>query len=223
MQGVRSETGAGCRDATRSDPCTMTHRHATSTPGDASARPASSTPTWSSCPCAKTTTSRMCPVWHRPPAERSLAARARGAFPGKPYECSCFGTQGTGWQSPRAAARRRRRRPASCTTDTLRRMAIGGGLAARQHRLGAHGGRDAAGTACRAEAAAQAMAEGACWPTTTAPRSRPADHARAWLESVELRVLGAAPGVEAAARARRDPRRGHQPGARARQRAGQPR
>ena len=181
----------------------------------------SSTPTWSSCPCSKTTTS---------PMSLSLAQAAGGeARPRAPRRVSasrtkrsCFGTQGAGWQAPRVAARRRRRAPASCSADTLRRLATAGGLAARGHRLGRIGHPRSRARGVTPSRRHRRWPRASCWPTTTAPRYKTADHARAWLDTVELRVSAAARRVEAALDARRDSRRGHQPGARAGQRAGQP-
>ena len=63
------------------------------------------------------------------------AARARGAFTGKPYETLVLPTHGSGWRAPRVALVGVGAGP-SCSADTLRRTATIGGLAARGHRLG---------------------------------------------------------------------------------------
>src|SRR5688500_631526 len=61
----------------------------------------------------------------------ALAAQARGAFAGKPYESLVLGSQGAGWRSPRIALIGAGP-AASCTADVLRRIAIAGALGARQ-------------------------------------------------------------------------------------------
>src|SRR5687768_4556623 len=64
----------------------------------------------------------------------ALAAQVRRAFSGKPYESLVIGSQGAGWRAPLVALIGAGP-AASCTTDVLRRVAITGGLVARQQRL----------------------------------------------------------------------------------------
>jgi len=128
-------------------------------------------------------------------------ARERGAFSGKAYETLVTSTTSAGWKTPRAALIGAGPR-AEFTADVMRRIAIVGGLVARERRLvrvAVLGRADA----LTPMVAAQVMAEGASlsnydggsWKTTGQPVS--------WLESVELRIAGAPAGsLEAVERGR---------------------
>jgi leucyl aminopeptidase len=115
----------------------------------------------------------------------ALAVRARGAFAGKAFETLALGTHGSGWRSPRVllvgvgAA-------AACTTDTLRRMATTGGLAARGQRLRRVAVLMRSGLGGASEAAAQALAEGAVLANYDGASLKTSDHDPVWLDQVEI-------------------------------------
>src|SRR5687767_12262950 len=92
-------------------------------------------------------------------------ARGRGEFRGKPFEVLVTGVAASGWKTTRAALIGAGR-PRDFTTDSLRRIAIVGGLAARQRRLTRiailHRAVAGAAAGCLdADNAAQVLAEGA--------------------------------------------------------------
>ena len=127
----------------------------------------------------------------------ALAARARGAFSGKPFETLVLSTHGTGWQAPRVALVGVGA-AASCSADTLRRLATAAGLTARGHRLGRIAIVMRPWTSVPYDLAAQALAEGALLANYDGASLKTADHDPRWLDDVAIAGLGAGPGVETA-------------------------
>ena len=88
-------------------------------------------------------------------------ARARGDLTGKLFEALAVATSFADWKTPRAmlvgAGSRK-----DFTPDHLRRIAIIGGLVARQRRLTRVAVVDRTGTPVGSEQAAQVIAEGLC-------------------------------------------------------------
>ena len=123
-------------------------------------------------------------------------ARARQELTGKPYEVFLTGL-GPPWTTTRAlfvgAGHRQ-----EVTLDRLRRIAIIGGLAARQRRLTRIAVLHRPLPNVAAAAAAQAFAEGVCLANYDGGTYKSGDHPRTWLESVELLIDGAASGLEPA-------------------------
>ena len=117
-------------------------------------------------------------------------ARARGEMTGKLFEVFVTGVAASGWKTPRAALIGAGRR-ADLSSDRLRRIAIVGGLAARQRRLTRIAILHRAAPGIRPGAAAQAYSEGVCLASYDGGSFKSGDHPRTWLESVELRVPGA--------------------------------
>jgi leucyl aminopeptidase len=124
-------------------------------------------------------------------------ARVRGEFSGKLYEVLVTTTAHAGWRTPRAAIVGAGPR-AEFTPDHLRRIAIVGGLAARQRRVTRVSVLFRPGTAVTPLAAAQVIAEGvvlsnydgASWRTVGPPAT--------WLESAEIRIGAAPAGIQEA-------------------------
>jgi leucyl aminopeptidase len=131
-------------------------------------------------------------------AGEALAARARGAFDGKPFETLVLGTHGSGWKAPRAvlvgvgAA-------GSCTPDTLRRMATTGALIARSQRLSrvAILMRQGLGGA-PPEAVAQALAEGAMLANYDGASLKTSDRDPVWLDQVDIAGLESGVAIDTA-------------------------
>jgi leucyl aminopeptidase len=115
------------------------------------------------------------------------AARSRGEFTGKLYDV--FLTACPGWTTGRVALVGAGAR-ADFTADRLRRIAIVGGLAARQRFLSRLAVAQRAGTAVDPERAAQVLAEGACLANFDGGNYKTEDARRAWLREVQLRVTG---------------------------------
>jgi leucyl aminopeptidase len=115
-------------------------------------------------------------------------ARASGEFRGKAYEV--FVTTAAGWKARRIAIVGAGPRKA-CTSDTLRRIAATGGLAARQRRLTRVAVVLRAVSQISAEDGAQVMAEGAVMANFDGASYKTTEPPRVWLESVELRIDGA--------------------------------
>jgi leucyl aminopeptidase len=113
-------------------------------------------------------------------------ARERGELTGKLYDVLATATSSTGWKAPRvvlvgAGAR------ADMTSDHLRRIAIVGGLAARQRRLTRVAVTHRAATRVGAEEAAQAIAEGLCLANFDGGSYRTGP-APSWIEAAQVRV-----------------------------------
>ena len=112
-------------------------------------------------------------------------ARRRGEFTGKLFDVLL--TSLAGWKTRRAVLVGGGRR-ADFTADRLRRLAIVGGLAARQRRLPRVAVVYRAGIGVAPPQAAQAMAEGIALANYDGGCYKTEDAARAWMERVELRV-----------------------------------
>ena len=123
-------------------------------------------------------------------------ARARQELSGKPYEVFIT-TLDSSWRTTRALFVGAGRRP-DVTMDRLRRVAIIGGLAARQRRLTRIAVLHRPVPLVAAPAAAQGLAEGVCMANYDGGTYKSADHPRTWLESVELLMPGAASSLEPA-------------------------
>jgi leucyl aminopeptidase len=124
-------------------------------------------------------------------------ARARGELTGKLYDVLATPTSFTSWKTPRAilvgAGSRK-----DFDSDHLRRIAIVGGLGARQRRLTRVALVDRAGTAIRAEQAAQAMAEGLCLANYDNGSYRTTGQPPAWIEAAQIRISNNRPTVREA-------------------------
>ena len=127
-------------------------------------------------------------------------ARARGELTGKLYDVFLTSLQGGGWQTARAALVGAGRRN-DCSAERLRRVAIAGGLAARQRRMTRVAIVHRPGTGVDAGTAAQVFSEGVCLANYDGGSFKTADYPRTWLESAELRIADA--GDEARGRAER--------------------
>jgi leucyl aminopeptidase len=121
-------------------------------------------------------------------------ARSRGELKGKPYEI--IATTLSGWKTSRAMLVGAGPR-ADVTADHLRRIAIVGGLAARQRRLArvAIAFRPVGGVT--PIVAAQVLAEGAVIANFDAAY-RKTDQPSSWLEHVEVRIAGTHAGAQEA-------------------------
>ncbi len=124
-------------------------------------------------------------------------ARARGAFAGKLYDVLVTTGPGTGWRTRRVAFVGAG--PAAAfTADRLRRIAVVGGLTARQRRLPRLCviGREACGLA--AARVAQVVAEGVTLANYEGASYRTDAEPTAWLSEVLVRVSGDAGSVAGA-------------------------
>jgi leucyl aminopeptidase len=124
-------------------------------------------------------------------------ARSRGEFKGKLFDVFVASTGASGWKTPRAVLVGAGRR-AEFTADRLRRVAIVGGLAARQRHLARIAVVHRTGTPLSAEQAAQVVAEGVCLANYDGASYKTEDADRSWLGRVELRIDGTGDGVRAA-------------------------
>jgi leucyl aminopeptidase len=116
-----------------------------------------------------------------------LRARTRGELTGKLYEVFATATSFTTWKTPRAVLIGAGARQ-DFTPDHLRRVAIVGGLAARQRRLTTVAVVDRAGTTIAPDRAAQVVAEGVCLANYDGGSHRTAGQAPSWLEAVQVRI-----------------------------------
>lgn len=115
------------------------------------------------------------------------SARARGELTGKAFEV--FVTVARGWNAGRialigAGARK------DFSADRLRRVAITGGLAARQRRLTSIALVQPPGTTVSAGDGAQVLAEGAVLANFDGATYKTRQPPPSWLEKVEVRVEG---------------------------------
>ena len=124
-------------------------------------------------------------------------ARARGEFKGSLFDVSVVSLSAAAGKTTRGALVGAGKR-AEFTADRLRRIAIVGGLAARQRRLPRVAMIHRPGTSVSAEQAAQVMAEGACLANYDGASYKTDNYDRSWLERVEVRVPGNGPGLDAA-------------------------
>ena len=124
-------------------------------------------------------------------------ARTRGEFTGKLYELLAAATSSTNWKTPRTllvgAGNRK-----DFTADHLRRIAIIGGLGARQRRLTHVTVVDRARTPVSAEDAAQAIAEGLCLANYDGSSYRTTGQPSSWIETAQARVASSGATVQQA-------------------------
>jgi leucyl aminopeptidase len=126
-----------------------------------------------------------------------LAARARGSFSAKPFETMVLGTHGAGWRAPRLAFVGVGS-PASCSTDTLRRVATTGALTARGHRLARIAILVRPRLGGEPEAVVQALAEGVLLANYDGASLKTSDHTPVWLDDVQIAAASGSPSLEAA-------------------------
>jgi len=112
-------------------------------------------------------------------------ARARGELTGKPYEQ--LATSLSNWKTPRALLVGAGSRT-ELTADHLRRIAIVGGLSARQRRLTHVTVVDRAGTPVSPERAAQAIAEGVCLANYDGGSYRTTGQPPSWIDAAQVRI-----------------------------------
>jgi leucyl aminopeptidase len=122
-------------------------------------------------------------------------ARTRGEFKGKLYDL--FITPVKGWRTPRVALIGAGSRK-DCSTDTLRRLAITAGLAARQRRIPRIAIVHRPGTQVPPEQAAQVLAEGAILANFEGASYQTVEQPRPWVEQVEIRVGAESAAIEKA-------------------------
>ncbi len=116
-------------------------------------------------------------------------ARGRGELKGKSFEL--FVTPVSGWKAARVALVGVGSR-AEFNDDKLRRVAIAGGIAARQRRAPRVAVVHRAGTAVDAERAAQVITEGIIIANFEGASYKTTDQGRVWIESAQLKVPGSA-------------------------------
>jgi leucyl aminopeptidase len=127
----------------------------------------------------------------------ALAARDRGSFTGKAFESLVLATQGAGWRTARLALVGAGP-AADCTADVLRRVAITGGLVARQQRVRRLAVLVRPGTRVSAAEAVQAVAEGATIANYDGASLKTADHSPVWLTDVAVAGAGTGDALTAA-------------------------
>jgi leucyl aminopeptidase len=115
------------------------------------------------------------------------SARARGEFTGKAFEL--FVTVARGWKAGRVALVGGGLRK-DFSADRLRRVAVTGGLAARQRRLTSIALVHPSGTTVSARDGAQVLAEGAVLANFDGATYKTRQPAPTWLEKVQVRVEG---------------------------------
>jgi leucyl aminopeptidase len=124
-------------------------------------------------------------------------ARARGEFTGKLFDQFVTGVTAQGVTASRLVLVGAGRRD-ELTADRLRRVAIVGGLAARQRHVTRIGVLHRIAPAVAADQAAQVIAEGVCLANYDGGSYKTEDATRVWLERVEIRIAGASGDVTAA-------------------------
>jgi leucyl aminopeptidase len=124
-------------------------------------------------------------------------ARERGELTGKPYEVFAASTTSTDWKTTRAVLVGSGSRK-DFTSGHLRRVAIVGGLAARQRRLPRIAVVHRSGTPVNSADAAQVIAEGVCLANYDGAAYRTTGQPTSWIESVEARVSGSGPDLDRA-------------------------
>ena len=157
---------------------------------------------------------------HQASAGEIERARARGEFTGKLFDQFVTGVTASGWKASRLVLVGAGPR-AEFTPDRLRRVAMIGGLAARQRRVARIGVLHREGTSVTGVQAAQVIAEGVCLANYDGGSYKTEDPVGVWLEHARVRVAGAAADDRRRARTRPHAGRVHQHGAGARQRAWQ--
>jgi leucyl aminopeptidase len=121
-------------------------------------------------------------------------AKQRGELTGKPFEVLATTTAFANWKTPRAllvgAGSRK-----DVTADHLRRIAIVGGLSARQRRLPRVTVIDRAGMSVSADDAAQAIAEGLCLANYDGASYRTGGPLSSWIDAAQVRISSDGAGV----------------------------
>jgi len=117
-------------------------------------------------------------------------ARERGELTGKPFDALVMATSFSDWKTPRVALVGAGSRK-EFTADHLRRIAIVGGLTARQRRLTRVAMLDRIGTSVATAVAAQVMAEGLSLANFDGAAYRTSGQPRSWIETAEVRISGA--------------------------------
>ena len=125
------------------------------------------------------------------------AARARGELTGKPYDVFSTSLARPGRAPLRVAVVGAGRRQ-DFDSNRLRRIAVVGGLAARQRRFTRVAIIERPGGPIPPDRAAQAMAEGVCLANFEGASYKTSDLPCGLLESAVLRVGGGGPGLDAA-------------------------
>jgi leucyl aminopeptidase len=123
-------------------------------------------------------------------------ARARGEFKGKLYDV--LSTPAPDWIAGRVALVGAGLR-ADFSPERLRRIAVVGGLTARQRRLTRAAALHRVGTPVQPQVAAQVLAEGFVLANFEGASYKTCDHPRGWVDSVELHVGGSTAAIEQAA------------------------
>ena len=123
-------------------------------------------------------------------------AQARGDLTGKLFEALATSTSLTNWKTPRALLVGAGSRT-DFSPDHLRRIAIVGGLAARQRRLTRVAVIHRTETSVTSEEAAQVIAEGVCLANFDGGSYRTGPPP-SWIEAAQVRVSGDGPGVREA-------------------------
>ena len=111
-------------------------------------------------------------------------ARARGEFTGKLFDQFVTGVTAEGWKASRLVLVGAGPR-AEFTPDRLRRVAVVGGLAARQRRVARIGVLHREGTSVTGVQAAQVIAEGVCLANYDGGSYKTEDPVGVWLEHAQ--------------------------------------
>src|SRR5688572_1378627 len=136
-------------------------------------------------------------VLHQASGGEIERARARAEFTGKLFDQFVTGVTVDGWKASRLVLVGAGPR-AEFTPDRLRRVAVVGGLAARQRRVARIGVLHREGTGVTGLQAAQAIAEGVCLANYDGGSYKTEDPVGVWLEHAQVRVAGAAAELDAA-------------------------
>ncbi len=123
-------------------------------------------------------------------------ARSRGEFKGKAFDV--FSTPARDWKAGRVMLIGAGSR-ADVSADRLRRIAVVGGLSARQSRLTRVAFLHRASTRLAPQVAAQVLAEGVVLANFEGASYKTGDHSRGWIDHVELQVGGTTAAIEQAA------------------------
>ena len=122
-----------------------------------------------------------------------LRAKVRGDLTGKLFDVFAATTISANWKTPRVMLVGAGNR-VDFTADHLRRVAIVGGLGARQRRLSRVAVVHRAGTSVTREDAAQVIAEGVCLANFDGGSYRTGPEP-SWIEAAQVRVAGDGSGV----------------------------
>ncbi len=124
-------------------------------------------------------------------------ARARGEFLAAPFDLFVTTVDRSGWKTHRAALVGAGRRQ-DFTTDRLRRIAIVGGLAARQRRVARVAFVHRPGTRVTAAQAVQVLAEGVTMANYEGSAYKTEGPPPAWIETAAIRVADGSSGLNGA-------------------------